>query len=454
MSFPRPRRRLATLVALLALAGLLATACGSDSNSGADGSTDTTAKRSAFVEIDGVPGVTKDEIRFSAVGTSSNNPSGQCYLDCFLQGAEAYFAYRNAQGGIYGRDLVITDPLDDALGKNQERTLEIISADDTFGVFNVPIIGSGYKALQEKGWPVYTFLVDNPGTQGMDNLFASYSNSCVGPCPRIDYPYPAQALGAEKIAALGFSIAASSQKCAEQVATSFKKYEDVDGAEVVYLNKDLAYGLPNGIAPEVTAMKNAGVDLVFACIDGNTNKALIQEMRRQNLDARVVWYQGDEEFFKENADLVEGSIIGTHLRPFIATETEGQKLYKEWMDKTGAENLTEISMHGWIAADMAFQGLKAAGAPFDRKKVIDATNAIKGYTADGWINARDIGRGHTSPTADDPVTHGEQPHCFSYMEFTGGTYRFLEPLTADKPYACWPGDTYDWSDAVATDPHS
>ena len=37
------------------------------------------------MDITGVPGVTDDEIRFSAFGTNSNNPLGTCVLDCFVE---------------------------------------------------------------------------------------------------------------------------------------------------------------------------------------------------------------------------------------------------------------------------------------------------------------------------------------------------------------------------------
>ena len=45
------------------------------------------------------PGVTDDEIRFAAFGTNSNNPLGTCVLDCYVHGINAYFAYRNSEGG-------------------------------------------------------------------------------------------------------------------------------------------------------------------------------------------------------------------------------------------------------------------------------------------------------------------------------------------------------------------
>lgn len=87
----------------------------------------------ASVKITGVPGVTDSEIKFAAFGTNSNNPLGTCVLDCYVDGVKAYFAWRNSEGGIYGRKLVLDKVLDDELGKNQQRALEILSAKDSFG---------------------------------------------------------------------------------------------------------------------------------------------------------------------------------------------------------------------------------------------------------------------------------------------------------------------------------
>ena len=56
------------------------------------------------------------------------------------------------------------------------------------------------------------------------------------------------------------------------------------------------------------------------------------------------------------------------------------------MGKNG-DTITELSMLGWINADLAYQGIKAAGENFDRQSVIDATNQMTDYTAGGLIAA-------------------------------------------------------------------
>ena len=70
-------------------------------------------QRHEFVALEGVPGVTDDEIRVAVIGTEKNNALGNCILPCFVTGIQAYFDYVNDAGGVYGRELVIGEILDD-----------------------------------------------------------------------------------------------------------------------------------------------------------------------------------------------------------------------------------------------------------------------------------------------------------------------------------------------------
>ena len=122
---------------------------GDTTTTSGDGTTGTTAgdgeggDRDTFVPIEGVPGVTDEQIGYAVIGTRSGNPLGTCILDCYAAGIEAYFAFRNDEGGIYGRDLVLKEKVDDALGQNQQKALDIISAKKSFGVFQAVLLATG-----------------------------------------------------------------------------------------------------------------------------------------------------------------------------------------------------------------------------------------------------------------------------------------------------------------------
>src|SRR5262245_19926195 len=93
----RPRPRLVAVVLALALA---AAACGNSGDDAPAGGGGGAEGRDRGQTAAAVPGVSDDEIRFAAFGTSTNNPTGACILDCYVSGIEAYFAFRNSEGGV------------------------------------------------------------------------------------------------------------------------------------------------------------------------------------------------------------------------------------------------------------------------------------------------------------------------------------------------------------------
>jgi len=140
--------------------------------------------------------------------------------------------------------------------------------------------------------------------------------------------------------------------------------------------------------------------------------------------------------------------VGVGFRPFEADAGDSELAqYHEWMKKNGYPE-TELAMVGWINADTAYTGLKAAGAQFDRQKVIDATNQITDYTAGGLVQPIDWTRQHTIPTQDDPATHGPAQSCQALVKIVNGKFQVVGDTA--KPWVCWPGNTLDWSEPVPT----
>lgn len=172
------KHRLRRLLVLLMVLGTVAAACGnsgSDDNNATGGTTTTTAGGSK-VALD-VPGVTADEIRFASFGTNSNNPLGTCVLDCYDDGIKAYFAWRNSEGGVDGRKLVLSKELDDELSKNQQRAIEIVAANDVFGAFSATQIANGWKDIAKAGIPLYTWSI-HPESSGLDSVFGYTGATC------------------------------------------------------------------------------------------------------------------------------------------------------------------------------------------------------------------------------------------------------------------------------------
>lgn len=436
-----PGRAIATFVLLCAL---LASCGNSTSDEGgspaASGPTGTgagggEATRDEFVARPGVPGVTDDEIAFAVVGTKTGNPLGICILNCYVDGIEAYFAYRNSQGGIYGRDLVISQVLDDELAMNQVKAQEVIADDGSFGSFQATLLASGWGDLDDAGIPTYAWGINATESANRQANFPSLAIRCAD-CPRPGVPYMAQQAGATKAASLGYGISENSKSCTNAVAAAIEQWEGESGVSLAYTNDNLEYGLPNGIGPVVTAMKDAGVDFVSTCIDLNGMKTLAQELERQGMGDVVLYHPNsyDHTYLAESDGLFEGDIVNVQFRPLEASP-EGNALadFLEWMEKQESEP-SELSMVGWINASLAYDGLLAAGPEFDRARVIAATNAMTSFTAGGLTVPIDWTKAHTPYTAADPDPTEDE--CSAFVLVEGG--EFVPTPSAEQPWVCWP----------------
>jgi hypothetical protein len=447
-------------IAALCIAALGAAACGNvgddddDADTGAESaseSDDTAASegdRDTFLPIEGVPGVTDDTIGYAVVGTRADNPLGTCILDCYRAGIEAYFAYRNSEGGIYGRELVVSHELDDELAQNQVRSLDVISSDDSFGAFQATLLAAGWGDLDQAGVPTYAWGIHSPEMADRQHIFGSIPPPCVD-CTARAVPYAVQESGGTRVASLGYGVSENSKVCAQGVARSIERYSDDIGADLVYLNDTLAFGLPNGIAPEVTAMQREDVDFISTCLDLNGVKTLAQELERQGMGDVVIYHPNtyDQEFVREAGGVFDGDIVTVAFLPFEADVGDtALDEFLTWMDETGGD-VTELAMVGWINADLAFQGLLAAGPEFDRASVVEATNQMTAYDAGGLIRPVDWTRQHTPPTEEDRSTDYDQ-ECVALVRVVDGEFETVAP--PDEPWLCWSNESRDWSEPVPT----
>ena len=171
-------------------------------------------------------------------------------------------------------------------------------------------------------------------------------------------------------------------------------------------------------------------------------------MQRQGIrdDVTMIHPNTYDQKFVDDADgLFDGDLIGVAFRPFEADAGDsGLKQFNEWMEKEGYP-ISEIAMNGWINATLAAEGIEAAGPNFDREKVVDATNKIKEFTADGRDDAGRLGpparaahRGrHRRPTGRSTTA---SPTCGS-ARVGSSSWR----ATRRSRSCCFPGESRDWS---------
>ena len=404
--------------------------------------------RFTFEQVEGVPGVDDKEIAFAVIGIRTNNPLGTCILDCYLDGIEAYFAFRNAEGGLFGRELSVGYVLDDELFSNQVRALEVISADDVFGVFNATLIANGWGDLNDSGIPTFAWNIHATESANRTNVFGHIAAMCAT-CTQRAVPYTVKIAGATKVASLGYGVSENSKVCTQAVADSIDLYSAEIGAEMAYFNDSLGYGLPNGIAPEVTRMKELGVDFISTCMDLNAMKTMAQELARQGMGDVVLYHPNtyNHLFVAEAGDLFDGDFVTPQFMPFeAAADNAMQTAFTDTMAELGRE-LSELAMVGWINADAAYTAILSAGPVFDQKSAIDALNSQTDYDAGGLIVPVDWSRQHVPPVegnaANDYVLE-----CFAPVRMSEGAFETVaDPAT---PWFCWDNTTLDWAEPTQT----
>jgi branched-chain amino acid transport system substrate-binding protein len=421
------------IVATCAVIALLAVACG---NAGSSKATDTTAplgstgptttadlKKNVPVTA---PGVSSTEIKVAAITSNTNNPTGS--YASLADGIKAYFEMINSQGGIYGRKLVLTADHDDALGNNRQTVQASLSQDNAFATFIGTVFFTGYDLLAAKNQPVFMWNI-NKEFNDHQTFFANDSALCFT-CAGHAGPWLAKQLGATKVGVLAYNIAQQSKDCATGIKASFAKYPT---AKIAY--DDESIGFAQALGPQVTAMKQKGVQLVLTCVDLQESFTLAKEMKKQGMNAVQDLPNGyDQDFIAKNGALLDGSIV---IPQFLAFEQTPQikeiKDFFKWSNKIGVD-VKELTAVGWQIASEFYTGLVGAGPEFSQAKVVAYLNTLTHYTDNGFLAPLDWTKGHI-----DPITHPEArgaEECANFVKVQAGKFAPVYGKPG-KPWVCF-----------------
>lgn len=406
----------------------------------------TALDRDTFVAIEGVPGVSDEEIAVAVLGLREGNPLGTCILDCYLTGIEAYFNFQNSLGGVFGRQLVVDDVVDDELFQHQPKALQIIAGEDAIAVFSASLTSSGLTDLDEAGVPTYNWGIQAPLNNGGFNLFPHLGVFC-GTCTGRPVPYQMSLAGATTAVSLGYGISPESQSCAQNNTAAIELYGDDLGISLAKTYDNLEFGLNNGVAPQVTEWIELGVDFVASCLDLNGMKTIAEELVRQGARDQITMQHPntyDAGFVAEAGDLFNGDFVSAQFTPFEFADHPAIVLYNEWVGPHGGPT-AEQTMIGWMNAMLFVDGLIATGPVFDQASIVETTNTeFTAYTYGGIAGPLDWSRQHESASDEDRVTHGATEECTTLVQMQDGAFIKV----TDEPWLCWPQEDRSWQDPV------
>ena len=422
----RPSARLIRAGVAVAVVGALVAACGGSGGGGGGGQTD---------------GVSATEIRVGGL-VALTGPLGNAYKG-ISEGVRAYFDLVNSQGGVNGRKLTLARVRDDGtnISRSTSQAIALVEQDHVFAVVGAssPIFPAG-RYLAQKGIPTFgtNFNVEwnsGPSLFGHNGSYNDYKAAL----PFL--PWLAKKVGATTAATIAYTVA-SSADCSDGEANSFKKF----GITVGLQDNSLQFGTTD-ITADIQRMKEQHVQFVATCMDPTGNTLVSKGLKKANLNNVVqYWPNGyDPDTLKSFADLMEGVYFGLQHVPFeSAAQSPAMQTFLAQMHKVFPNSqVGEEALDGWMNADLFVTGLRAVGRDVTRKKLVDAINKIRNYSAGGLVPPIDWTRQHTgpNPNADCTAVVQVQRGQFVPVFGTGGT-----------PFVCFHAPRADTLDNVPPPP--
>jgi branched-chain amino acid transport system substrate-binding protein len=361
------------IVVVVCLAGLAA-ACGN--------------AKAAVTNSGNVNGVTSGSITVGGVASLSG-PIPADFSGIF-DGVQAYFDMVNAAGGVDGRkiDYPALDQLDDASNPStdEDAVRTLVEQDKVFAVVGVGTPEfAGAKYLVDNEVPTFGYAISPAWTMG-DNLFGAEGSYVDFLSPGPEPAFLAQQVGARRVGLLAYGVTESQEAC-EGFAKVLQRY----GIDVAY--QDLNIPAPAvSLTSDVIRMKSAGVQMVISCMDVSGNVLLAQTLRQQQLSVTQYWLDGyDEQTLKDYANLMDGVYFLISHTPFSLPPSElsrypGMANYLSQMTTYFPNQPpSELSLTGWINADLFVTGLRMVGRDLTRAKLIAAINSLGAYSGDGLV---------------------------------------------------------------------
>ena len=364
-------------------------------------------------------GVTATEVRLGNVSTLGGPVPG--LFRGALVGTQAYIAYQNSIGGLFGRKFAVVsadDNFDSGTNRSKVKELQdkVFSFVGSFSLFD----GAAVPELQASG-VLDVSRVLSPERAKLPNSYSPAPFEIGWPrtgCNWLAKRYPKDVIENAAIF-IGAADAARNnanwqkQSC-EAEGFQFKYQREVQPTE-------------SNFTGDVIQMRQRGIKAIFVIFDVTGIARMFKSFHQQDFRPPLRYpspaaYDGDF-ITLTGADAAEGLIIGQSFSMFLG---EDQALYpeiarfREWMKRVSPNQKVDLfAMYGWLSAKLFMEAHQKVGPKLTRAAMIEALKGIHDFTG-GMQTPMDVG-GKKNPT------------CEMYMEVKGGKFTRLEP---PKDYIC------------------
>ncbi len=365
---------------------------------------------SAGAATSSAPGVTSNSITVGTISTQTGPIASN--FSSLIYGEKAYFDYIDAQGGINGRKIDYKYALDDAGNVTTFNQLAstLINQDHVFAITGVATASFAPNYFVEAKIPTYGYNVSG-NWAGPPNLFAAGGSVIYYPAEGPEIAYVANKVKATSVAFLAYGVASSADAC--QAAA--KGMADA-GYKIGYTDYKISYP-GTTVATDVQRMRQAGTDLIVSCMDVLGNINLARAVQQYGLKTTQLWLSGnDKSTLVANKSLMQGVYFDIQHVPFTAPTSEypGLKVYLTQMEKYEPKYVEdEVAIQGWESAALFAEGVKLAGNNLTQANVIDQTNKLTSFTANGLIAPVNWLKDHTATAP---------PYCEAVIQAKGVQY--------------------------------
>ncbi|MGH3358834.1 MAG: ABC transporter substrate-binding protein [Nocardioidaceae bacterium] len=365
------RRRLAAITAVVLGAALL-TACGAgEERSGEDPDAST--------------GVTDDSVtigaHFPLTGVAAPGYSE------IPTGAQAYFDYVNANGGVHGREIeyIVRDDGYNPTNTSQV-TRELVLEDEIFamvGGLGTPTHGAVVDYLNSEGVP--DLFVSSGSLQWGDDVEAKPYTFGWQP----DYESEGKIIGQwvkENMPDARVGLFLQDDDLGRDSEQGIRRYLD---DQIVAVER---YTSGNtDVAPQIAGLQAANVDLVLGF--NTPSYTALSQLVAQKLNFDPQWYYSSigsdpalvgsllsrfsEGAVEDGGSAMDGILTSEYIPGIDAPDNEWTKLWQRVWDEYGDKGeLTNYRIYGMSSAYAFVQALEAAGEDLTRDGIVDALEEV------------------------------------------------------------------------------
>ncbi len=372
-----------SLVLAVALTGAACSSTSSSSSStaattaGGSGST-SSIPQSAYSNY---TGITKTSV---TVGNVATLALGGLFKGA-PTGVQAYADYVNSTGGINGRKIVVNGADDGFSGQGNKQATEN-ALNSTFalvGNFSLDDNYGGQVLAQNPGMPDVSQVLDN-ATNKLPNVFSPVPLNDgwqEGPIQYFKNKFP------NDLNAAGSIVAASPSAAATWAGEKYVLNKV--GFKVIY---DATYPeLQTNFTPNVIAMKNAGVKIVFLDqMPENYASSVLKSMQQQNYHPAVILgaatYSNNLIAGAGGPSAVNGDYLEQNSTLYLgqdASDVPAVSTFLHWVQVASPGFKPDLfTFYGWLSAELFAQALKNAGNSPSRGSLLAALSKVTSFNGD------------------------------------------------------------------------